>query len=178
MPPSVGPRSGETPILVELFRHNLWANSEMLRACGNVTADGWTATVPGTYGSLGHIVMHMTRAQAGYLRRLTGWQPGPGYEPHEDGDFPGVEVIRRQLAFTGERLIEVASDLSPDHLLELDYEGSTHEVAAWVILLQAAYHATEHRQQVATTLTSIGMEPPEPDFWVFWDAIQRGRVPR
>ena len=161
-------------ILVELFRHNLWANAEMLAACRDLPPHAWDASVAGTYGPLGHIVMHMTRAQAGYLRRLGGWQPGPGFEPNEEGDFPGVEVMERQLAHTGGALIEVARDLSPDRMLELDYEGSVHRVAAWVVLLQAAYHATEHRQQVATTLTSIGVEPPEPDFWVFWERVGRG----
>lgn len=84
--------------------------------------------------------------------------------------------IEAHLRFTGERLVEVAADLPAERNLEFEYEGKMERLPAWVVLLQAAYHATEHRQQIATTVTHIGLEPPEPDLWGFWDAIARGNL--
>ncbi len=77
------------------------------------------------------------------------------------------------MRMTGALLIDVARDLPADRVL-LDDESGT--LPAWIVLLQAAYHATEHRQQVATILTQLGIEPPEPDLWAFEEALRRGEV--
>jgi uncharacterized damage-inducible protein DinB len=35
-------------------------------------------------------------------------------------------------------------------------------------LLQAVNHGTEHRSQVATVLTQLGVEPPGMDGWAYF----------
>jgi uncharacterized damage-inducible protein DinB len=35
-------------------------------------------------------------------------------------------------------------------------------------LLQAVNHSTEHRSQIATILTQLGIEPPSMDGWTFF----------
>jgi uncharacterized damage-inducible protein DinB len=170
--------SNENAILNHLFRHNLWANSEMLAACANLTSEQLATELSGTYGRLDHTLIHLARAQGGYLRRLTSWQPAPNQKLEYEEPFPGVEAIGNHLRFTGERLIDAAAEASADWQLEFEYEGPELEykgqverLPAWVVLLQAAYHATEHRQQIATILTTLGVEPPEPDLWAFWDTM-------
>jgi uncharacterized damage-inducible protein DinB len=37
-----------------------------------------------------------------------------------------------------------------------------------LFLLQAINHATEHRSQVATILTQLGLTPPEMDGWAYF----------
>ena len=166
----------ENQTLVHLFPHNVWANAEMLAACATLTQEQLATDLPGTFGRLDQTLIHLARAQGGYLRRLTEWQPGPEHELEYTAPFPGVERIQTHLRFTGERLVEVSADLPAERNLEFEYEGKMERLPAWVVLLQAAYHATEHRQQIATTLTHIGLEPPEPDLWGFWDAIARGEL--
>ena len=39
-----------------------------------------------------------------------------------------------------------------------------------LFLLQAVNHGTEHRSQVATILTQLGVEPPEMDGWTYFFA--------
>lgn len=165
----------ENAILVEQFRHNLWANAEMLQACRGLRMDQLETHVPGTYGSLSKTLVHLARAQGGYLRRLTDWQPGPEHRLEYDEPFPGVDRIGEHLRFTGERFVDVAREASADRVLEFEYDGEMQRIAAWVVLLQAAYHATEHRQQIATALTTLGVEPPEPDLWTYWDSLQAVR---
>jgi uncharacterized damage-inducible protein DinB len=161
----------EPTILVQLFRHNVWANAEMLGACGGLSAEQLATELPGTYGRLDQTLIHLARAQGGYLRRLTDWQPAPNQKLEYEEPFPGVEAIGSHLRFTGARLIEVAAEASADWQLEFEHEGQLERLPAWVVLLQAAYHATEHRQQIATILTNLGVEPPEPDLWAFWDTM-------
>lgn len=159
-------------ILVELFRHNLWANAEMLAACGALSDEQLETEVLGTYGRVSQILVHLARAQGGYVRTLTDWQPGPEHRLEYDERFPGIDRIRDHLGFTGERLVEVAQNASADTPLEGTWNDEPYRFPTWVVLLQAAHHATEHRQQLATALTSLGIEPPEPDVWTYWDSIR------
>jgi uncharacterized damage-inducible protein DinB len=169
--------SNDHAILLELFRHNLWANAVMLDACRDLSAEQLSTDVSGTYGRLDHTLVHLARAQGGYVRTLTDWQPGPEHRLEVDDPFPGVDRIAEHLRFTGERLIEVAQSASPDRVLEGTWGDEPYRYPTWVLLLHAAHHATEHRQQIATMLTNLGIEPPEPDPVAYWDSIQRGSVP-
>jgi uncharacterized damage-inducible protein DinB len=157
----------ENQILVHQFEHNLWANDQMLAACAPLTPEQLATELAGTYGRLDQTLIHLARAQGGYVMRLTDWQPGLEHQLEYDAPFPGIEAVASHLRFTGERLVEVAREITPNLTLQLEYEGEMHSLPAWVVLLQAAYHATEHRQQVATMLTGLGIEPPEPDLWAF-----------
>ena len=169
----------ERAILVRLFEHNLWANDAMLVACAALTEEQLAADVPGTYGRVEQNLIHLARAQGGYVRRLTDWQPGPEHRIEYDEPFPGLPAVARHLRFTGERLVEVARTATDGATVTLrDDSGPPREIPAWVVLLQAAYHATEHRQQLATALTVLGIEPPEPDLWNYWDSLERGDAER
>ena len=169
--------SDARPILVELFRHNRWANAEMVGACAGLTDDQLATELSGTYGRLDHTLIHLARAQGGYVVDLTGWQPGPEHRLEYDEPFPGIERIAAHLDETGAMLIEIAERVDPDRTVELtdDEDGSRWTYAEWVVLLQAAFHGTEHRQQIATILTHLGMQPPEPDVWGYWESIQSTR---
>jgi uncharacterized damage-inducible protein DinB len=166
----------ENAVLVELFRHNLWANERMVRACEAVPEAQLQRETIGTYGRLSETLVHLARAQGGYLKTLAGWQPGPEHRLELDEPFPGVEHIAWHLRVTGEPLIEVARAATGDRVVEGIHNGRPYRYPEWVVLLQAAQHATEHRQQVATALTAIGIEPPEPDVWAFWSAMNDGDI--
>ena len=165
-------RVAENRFLVEQLRHSNWANARMVDACAGLSPGQLAHDAVGTYGRLDQTLVHLARAQGGYLRRLSDWRPGEEHRLEYEEPFPGVDRIAAHLEFTGGRLVEVASGASEDWMLEFEYEGETERLPAWVVLLQAAHHATEHRQQVATMLTALGVEPPEPDLWAYWDAIK------
>jgi uncharacterized damage-inducible protein DinB len=40
-------------------------------------------------------------------------------------------------------------------------------VEPWVVLLQVINHATEHREQIKSMLSALGLTPPEIDGWDF-----------
>ena len=163
----------QSRILVELFRHNLWANAAMVDACGALTPQQLSTELSGTYGRLDHTLIHLARAQGGYVKTLAGWQPGPEHRLEYDDPFPGVDHIRAHLRLTGELLIDVAGSPDLDRSLEGTWGEEQYRYPAWVLLLHAAHHATEHRQQIATTLTNLGVEPPEPDPVAYWNSRPR-----
>ncbi len=138
----------------------MWANERLLEACRDLTGEQRAATVEGTYGELGHTLIHLVRGESFYVNLLTGWQPPVRWEI--PGPWPGIEVLLERARFTGKRLVEVAEVTPPDQ--EID-TGDDERTTARVVLLQAINHATDHRSHAATILTQLGITPPEIDGW-------------
>ena len=150
-----------TTTIAETLRHNRWANERLLEACRELTEVQRAATVDGTYGELGYTLVHIVRAESWYLKLLTGWEPPVRWEI--PGPWPGIDTLLERSRFTGDRLLEVVDRLDPDAPLSIDDD----QVPTSVVLVQVINHATEHRAQVATILTQLGIEPPPMDGWNF-----------
>ena len=62
----------------------------------------------------------------------------------------------------------VAGDLDPATDV-VEYEDGGYETHAplGIRLAQALYHGTDHRSQVCTALTTLGIEPPGIEVWDF-----------
>ncbi len=43
-------------------------------------------------------------------------------------------------------------------------------------LAQVIHHGTDHRSQVCTILSTLGIEPPEIDVWAYGEATGRTRT--
>jgi uncharacterized protein (TIGR02246 family) len=57
-------------------------------------------------------------------------------------------------------------------------DGSRSFAPMSIRLAQVVHHGTDHRSQVATALTTLGIEPPEMDVWAYADSRHRlARVP-
>ena len=150
--------------LAELFRHNRWANDQLLEACRDLTDAQRGTAVKGTYGELGYTLIHIVRAESWYLNLLTGWEPPVRWEI--PGPWPGIDVLLERSRFTGDQLVEVADGLDPQAIIEID----ENRIPTSVVLVQVINHATEHRSQAATILTQLGIQPPPVDGWSFGDS--------
>jgi uncharacterized damage-inducible protein DinB len=150
--------------LAELFRHNRWANDQILDACRDLTDAQRATAVDGTYGELGYTLVHIVRAESWYLKLLTGWEPPVRWEI--PGPWPGIDVLLERSRFTGDQLVEVADGLDPEAIIEIDDD----RVPTSVVLVQVINHATEHRSQASTILTQLGIQPPPMDGWNFGDS--------
>ncbi len=146
--------------LAAIYEHNAWANLVLIEACRELTPDQLAAAVEGTYGALGDTLAHLVSAETFYVELLTDW--GPPERWHRGDPFPGIEALVQRARETGPRLLAVAQSIEPDEPIERD-PGEL--IPASVILVQAINHATEHRAQIATILTQLGIEPPAIDGW-------------
>ena len=72
----------------------------------------------------------------------------------------------------------LARDLDPDTVLEEVDEDDGYRKGATVGIrfAQALHHGTDHRSQICTALTALGVEPPSIDAWDYGLAV--GRVDR
>ena len=69
----------------------------------------------------------------------------------------------------------LARDLDPDAVVkDVDEEGYERDATIGIRLAQAIHHGTDHRSQICTAFTSLGVEPPLIDVWAF--GLQTGRV--
>jgi uncharacterized damage-inducible protein DinB len=157
--------------LEDAFGHHAWATLRLIDTCAELAPEQLATTVPGTYGSIIDTLRHIVGADAGYLFVLTG-----GIIPRIDEDAMDLPALRAATeTYRDAWLGLVAQDLDPEQVLSRRWDDGTESYAPIGIRLsQALHHGTDHRSQVCTALTSLGIEPPEIDVWAF--AVGDGRL--
>lgn len=153
-------------IMVRLFEHHLWANRQLLAACGDLTNAQLDATVPGTAGTIRETLMHIVGAEQRYVARLSGAQPTYS---ERDG-WPGAAALLAALDASGQALIRLVGAADAAEVLTGEFQGRPYVLPVATLYVQAINHATEHRSQIATILTQQGIEPPDVSAWAWSSA--------
>lgn len=154
-----------TDTLTTLFRHHRWANLRLLESCAELMDEQLDATIPGVYGSIRDTWQHIAGAEQSYFSRISTGQPFR----RTPGAPPTLAEVAESLHNTGAGLIEWVQKVQADELVQIDWDGTPRNVPKTILLTQAINHATEHRAQIATILTHLGIEPPSMDGWTFFD---------
>ncbi|HEX5504727.1 MAG TPA: DinB family protein [Thermomicrobiales bacterium] len=160
--------------LLDAFHHNAWATRELLRVCRGLTEAQLRMTAPGTYGSSIATLRHLVASEAGYCRRLTGEEPA--WYGRAD-DEPGLDELAGRggdLAARWERFLAQPFDAERTFVVAW-HDGADRDVPAGVYLAQALHHGNEHRAQICTVLTSIGVTTPDLGVWDYAEATNRAR---
>jgi len=159
-------------LLADAFGHHAWATLRIIDTCASLTEEELLTTVPGTYGSIVETLRHTVGADVGYLAVLA---PGE-VDPPADEDALGLVELRSLMVACADawaRFLE--RDLDPGaELTRHRDDGSTSIAPATIRIAQVLHHGTDHRSQIATALTSLGIEPPEIDVWAY--AEEQGRL--
>jgi len=152
-----------SPILADAFGHHIWASLRVLDACGTLDDAQLATTVPGTYGSIMDTLRHLVDADVFYLDVLLGRA-----EPfdRDASDIPMLRAIMEAHDPVWQQLVAAEMDGSTD-VVEIEDNGDESHAPLGVRLAQALHHGTDHRSQVCTALTSLGIEPPSIDVWDF-----------
>ncbi len=162
-------------VLADAFGHHVWATLHLIDACSGLRAEELTAAVPGAYGPILDTLRHLVRADAGYLSVLTG-----GRVPVIDDAGMDLAALRSAMEADGAAWASLLEgDLDPDRVIVRRHEdGSETRAPLGIRLAQALHHGSDHRSQVCTALTLLGIEPPEIDAWAFaWDDGRLVEVP-
>ncbi len=147
-------------LLIEFLRHNALMNRRLIWTCRGPSPEQLGTSVAGTYGSIGATLVHIVNAQASYAARLLDGKPP---EPLSQDPFPGFETLEERLA-SSDLQLEVAAARDQDREIQwTDREGNQLQMPVSLFLLQAINHGTDHRSQVATMLTQLGIQPPAMD---------------
>ena len=157
------------PWLGDAFAHHVWATIRLRDVCRALTAEQIETPIAGTYGSILGTMRHLVNGDSFYLSVM------PGEDTAEvDTHQMDLDALRSALAVQGtawSRLL--AQNPDPDAVL---VERDEYQRAAplSIRLAQALHHGSDHRSQICTALTTLGVEPPDIDVWEY--GVQNGRV--
>ena len=150
--------------LARIFEHNNWANQKIIQACLALSDERLDAEPQSaTKGSIRGTLSHLVTSQRGYLALLTlpvekrPRTPLAFNELEESASLSGEGLVR---------LVRKELDSLPDRLQTTD----GYYVEPWVVLLQVINHATEHREQIKSMLSSLGVTAPDIDAWDYGEA--------
>ena len=154
-------------LLQDAFDHHCWATLKLLDACAALTDEQLATMVPGTYGTILDTLRHTVGADRSYLQVLGGEAL-----PTFDEDHATVADLRRVMEEDEAAWrMSLARDMDPAAMVTRHRDdGSTSTAPLTIRLAQVVHHGTDHRSQVCTALTALGLEPPLIDAWDFADA--------
>jgi uncharacterized damage-inducible protein DinB len=150
--------------LLELIRYNNWANKQLLAACQGLTADQLSATAPGAYGTVRATLEHIIRAEAAYVGRMTGDRPQPPFKWEDQPALTELSAFADQVA---NALLDVAQRIPPTQLVHEEEDGKFIDYQALHLFIQAIDHGIEHRTNITTILSGLGISAPEVDGWAY-----------
>ena len=151
-------------MLVEFIRYNAWANLKLLEACEALSAEQLAAGAPGTYGTIYRTLEHLIDSEAYYYSLLTGQQAAP---PFSWADKPTVSQIRVYCAELGQAMIRAAGQVRPDDVVHEQTATGTGSYIALTLLIQTVNHGVEHRTNITTIISALGLAAPEVDGWSY-----------
>lgn len=155
------------------FEHHVWANSALLDVCDSLSEEQLSESVPAIYGNILDTMRHLIGADQSYLNVLTGGAVTPRRFDQSALDLADLRRLAAEHAGAWSALVATAPNTDTD-LASSASEGGTVHATIGVRLAQAIHHGTDHRSQICTALTLLGVEPPDIDVWAFGEVAGLG----
>jgi uncharacterized damage-inducible protein DinB len=153
--------------LEKIFEHNNWANLLTLQACAALSDEQLDAEPRSvTKGSIRATLRHLVESQESYLTTLTGAKP--------PFDWPPVATfaqLRESLSASGAGLLALVRGALAEPLKAQLRTHDGYFVDPWVVVVQVINHATEHREQINSMLSALGVTPPDMDGWSYGEDV-------
>ena len=150
--------------LEKLFEHNNWANQKIIQACYALSDEQLDAVPQSvTKGTIRRTLLHLVHSQLGYLSLLT--MP----VDQRPDVAPTFAEFQESARLSGEGLLALARGEQKPFSSRLTTRDGFY-TEPWVVMLQAINHATEHREQIKSMLSALGVAPPDIDGWDFAEA--------
>jgi uncharacterized damage-inducible protein DinB len=158
-------------MLQDAFGHHVWATLRVIDECQKLKPEQLATAVPGTYGSILETVRHLVGSDASYLFVLSA-----GRRPEIEEDQLDPAELRAVMVDSDPIWSALlAEDREPDEIVVRHRDdGSDSHAPLSIRLAQVLHHGTDHRSQICTALTTLGIEPPAIDVWDF--GAQDGRI--
>lgn len=158
----------DASVLTVLFAHNAWANLKLLDFCERLSDEQLDATAIGCFGSIRATLQHIIGAEVSYVERVNGKLPAAA--PSGD-QFPGFAVLKDAARWAGDELLLLALSAREDTSVRQRPPRHIFQYRLASLIVQAITHSTEHRTQISTIITQLGMEPPDMSGWQYMEDI-------
>jgi len=157
-------------LLKNAFAHHVWATLRLIDVCLPLTPEQLDTAVPGTYGSILATQRHIVGSDSGYLFVASGERIPAIDEEHMSLSELRALMERHGVEWT--RLLEENPD--PETVLTRHRDdGSETRAPLGIRLAQVLHHGSDHRSQICTVLTTLGVEPPDIDVWDYGEEVGR-----
>ena len=172
MPDTIYDGSMPTSLLTDAFAHHIWATQRLIDRCAALTPGQLATPAPGTYGPIVDTLRHLVASDSWYLSFFRS-----GTEQIDERADTPLADLRAVITRNGQAWADVlAIGIDPDaDMPEIGDTGWEFHAPAGVRLAQVVHHGTDHRSQVCTALTSLGVTPPDIAVWEFADVTGRAR---
>ena len=145
-------------ILARLFEHSHWANLQLIQACATLTDEQLDAEPQSaTKGNIRLTLWHLMDGQQIYLSQLTGVEPAS----HQQAPTNFAELLE-SARLSGEGLLALVRD-ETSQSLTTTIQDDGYAIEPWVVMVAAMSHAAEHREQIKSMLSALGVTPPRLD---------------
>jgi uncharacterized damage-inducible protein DinB len=149
--------------LAQIFEFNNWANQQIIKVCLTLSDEQLDAPpMSATYGSIRETLLHIATSQLGYLRELT-----LPLEQRRNRLTITIAEVEQSMMSSGEMLLAVVRDPSRIYPKTPLRTPDDYVVEPWVLMVQIINHGHEHREQIKSMLTALGITPPDMDGWMF-----------
>jgi uncharacterized damage-inducible protein DinB len=161
-----------TTLLDDAMAHHIWATEQIIEVCAELTEKQLATPAPGSYGPIIETLRHLVSTDAWYLTFFLD-------EPQRlnPDERPDLAELRRVIGENGRDWAGILAG-NPDGETDTVEEGDGWKFHAPTAfrLATTIQHGTDHRSQICTALTSLGIEPPEIDLWGWGKATGRTRA--
>lgn len=150
--------------LEKLFEHNNWANLKIIQICSALSDEQLDAVPQSvTKGNVRETLLHLVSSQQGYLSLLT--------LPLEERRAirPAFGELQESARQSGEGLLALTRGERKPLNSQLQTKDGYY-TEPWVVMLQVINHASEHREQICSMLSALGITPPDLDGWSYGEA--------
>lgn len=119
-------------VIVEFIHYNNWANQRILEVCRGLDEDQLAFNAPGTFGTIRATLVHIIRAEAGYVSLLTGSRPKPSFEWDAN---PGLSEMTEYSKKVGDALVQAALTVRPTDVIHQHRQDETINYKAIVLMI-------------------------------------------
>jgi uncharacterized damage-inducible protein DinB len=150
--------------LIDLFRHNSWANDRVFDVVAGTEAGMLDVEAPGTRDTVRGTLAHLTRVEDAYFAMIEE-RPRESLETRERyaaHDLSWFRTRIRELGSAYEQLLATTSRERLERTLAIpwfDFRITVREG-----LLQVLTHSSQHRSQVLSWLSAQGVVTPDLDY--------------
>ncbi len=124
-----------------------------------------------TAGTIRFTLEHLVSSQESYLSYLTGKDYRSNWQTQ-----PTFDEMGKSVNFTGRELLALARDESKLPTTQIRTRDD-YLVEPWVLMVQVIDHGIEHREQLNSMLTALGVTPPQLDGWYYGEAMNANIPP-
>jgi len=160
-----------------LCDYNDWADARLLAACAKVSPEQYAAPTSYGHGGLRATMVHILdniwqqriTLQGYYQEPLADEAAYDATELHEDA-FPTFDALRERWMIEQREMRAYLDTLTEETLngtIRYVIPGVVRERVVWHILLDAIFHAMQHRSEAAALLTNYRQSPGDYDFTMF-----------